>query len=190
MTRQTLAFLGNASSLTSFKRSARVIAAVKSKRPKLANFLEVCKEKAVEPSSELFSPAVKKRINKGAATIKSLNECLDITARGKSFFGEGPKREVWQQLGCPRSTEAIRSQTASINPSRSASGLRDLSSQRRTELPSWSKATGVSSCMGRVNRESLGLADRPGPQTGVYFFPSSSESAYYSLRQPLSRGER
>ena len=78
-----------------------------------------------------------------------------------------------------------------INPSRSASGLRDLSTQRGTELPSWSKATGVSSCMGRVNRESLGLADCPGPQAGVCFFPPpSSESAYSSSRQPLSRGER
>ena len=44
--------------------------------------------------------------------------------------------------------------------------------------------------MGRVNRESLGLADCPGPQAGVCFFPSSSESAYSSSRQPLSRGER
>ena len=78
----------------------------------------------------------------------------------------------------------------SINPSRSASGLRDLSIQRGTELPNWSKVTGVSSCMGRVNRESLGLADCPGPQAGVCFFPSSSESAYSSSRQPLSRGER
>ena len=78
----------------------------------------------------------------------------------------------------------------SINPSRSASGLRDLRTQRVTELPSWSKATGVSSCMGRVNKESLGLADCPGPQAGICFFPSSSESAYSSSRQPLSRGER
>ena len=43
--------------------------------------------------------------------------------------------------------------------------------------------------MGRVKRESLGLADCPGPQPGVYFFPSS-EFAYYSSGQPLSRGEK
>ena len=185
MTRQTLAFLGNASSLTSFKRIARVIAAVKPKRPKLANFLEeVCKEKAVEPISELFSPAVKKRINKREATIKSLNECLDMTARGKIFFWGGAQA---QSMAAARVPTFYRSHTL---PDRSTSGLRDLSGQRRTELPSWSKARGVSSCMGRVNKECLGLAHRPGPQTGVYFFPSSSESAYYSLRQPLSSGER
>ena len=91
----TLALLGNASSLTSFKRRAGVIAAVKPKRPKLANFLEeVCKEKVVEPSSELFGPAVKKRINERAATIRSFNESIDSldydSSRKNRFLGKGP----------------------------------------------------------------------------------------------------
>ena len=95
VTRQTLALLGNASSLTSFKRRAGVIAAVKPKRPKLANFLEeVCKEKVVEPSSELFGPAVKKRINERAATIRSFNESIDSldydSSRKNRFLGKGP----------------------------------------------------------------------------------------------------
>ena len=114
-----------------------------------------------------------------------------MTAQGKIVFWGGARV---QSMAAARVPMFHRSHTLpdhrSINPSRSASGLRDLSTQRGTELPSWSKATEVSSCMGRVNRESLGLADCPGPQAGVCLFPSSFESAYSSSRQPLSRGER
>ena len=78
-----------------------VIAAVKPKRPKLANFLEeVCKEKAVEPNLELFGPAVKKRINERAATIKSFNESLDYDSSKKNrFLGRGPSAKYGSGSG-------------------------------------------------------------------------------------------
>ena len=104
--------------------------------------------------------------------LMSFSSSWTMTAQGKIIFWGGARVRSMVAAWVPTFN---RSHTLPdhrfINPSRSASGLRDLSTQRGTELPSWSKATGVSSCMGRVNRESLGLADCPGPQAGVCFFP-------------------
>ena len=94
--KESLALIGNAAHLTTLKRRAGIVEAVKPKRPKLAAFLdETClSETAVEePSSELFGPTIKKKIAERAATIKSFNDSvlsIDDPPKGRDrFLGRG-----------------------------------------------------------------------------------------------------